>query len=298
MTKRVVITGLGLVTPIGSGREEFWRNLTAGVNGIAPVRSFDTSEYPVHIGAEVKEFDPGAWIRTRAPESMGRGSQLAVAAARMALADSGVNLESYDRRRIGVSMGTTSGEPGFVAYFNECMTGFEYQVAGHMIWEGLTEKGLAIARMIHDRYHASRRNPWNEIECSSHYARAMASHGVYLAACGYEYHGPRAHLGFAPRLAADDFRAAFTAAAGWGSLRQKVEDGTQRAEVAVAWGSVRLQSLALEAAPALAGRAVRVERAGKRLEAETKWSGRRLAVTLPQALVLKAGESLAVSAGP
>ncbi|MGA2035802.1 MAG: GH116 family glycosyl-hydrolase [Thermoguttaceae bacterium] len=50
-------------------------------------------------------------------------------------------------------------------YFNECMTGFEYQVAGHMIWEGLVEEGLAVTRAIHDRYHASRRNPWNEVEC-------------------------------------------------------------------------------------------------------------------------------------
>jgi 3-oxoacyl-[acyl-carrier-protein] synthase II len=117
--QRVVITGLGLVTPIGSGREEFWRNLTAGTNGIAEVRSFDTSEYPVHIGGEVKEFDPQAWVRTRAPESMGRGSQLAIAAARMATGDAGLNLDNYDRRRIGVSMGTTSGEPGFVEKYND-----------------------------------------------------------------------------------------------------------------------------------------------------------------------------------
>ena len=95
-------------------------------------------------------------------------------------------------------------------YFNECMTGFEYQVAGHMIWEGMVQEGLAITRAIHDRYHAARRNPWNEVECGDHYARAMASYGVYLAACGYEYHGPQGHLGFAPRLTPEDFRAAFT----------------------------------------------------------------------------------------
>ena len=72
------------------------------------------------------------------------------------------------------------------------MNGFEYQVAGHMIWEGMVQEGLAIERAIHDRYHASRRNPWNEVECGDHYVRAMASYGVFLAACGYEYHGPRA----------------------------------------------------------------------------------------------------------
>src|SRR5262245_21441461 len=110
--RRVVITGLGLVTPIGAGREQFWRNLTAGANGIGPVESFDTSAFPVHIGAEVKDFDPAPHVRKRPPGALGRGSQLAVAAARMALADSGIDVTGRDRSRIGVSMGTTSGEPG------------------------------------------------------------------------------------------------------------------------------------------------------------------------------------------
>src|SRR5262245_6360112 len=109
--RRVVITGLGLVTPIGAGRETFWRNLSAGVNGIGPVESFDTTAFPVHIGAEVKDF-PSQGTR-------GRGSQLAIAAARMALEDSGIDLTSRDRSRIGVSMGTTSGEPGMVERYND-----------------------------------------------------------------------------------------------------------------------------------------------------------------------------------
>ncbi|MFN0165707.1 MAG: beta-ketoacyl-[acyl-carrier-protein] synthase family protein [Bryobacteraceae bacterium] len=117
--KRVVITGVGLVTPIGAGRTEFWDNLIAGKNGIGPVRSFDTSDYPVHIGAEVKEFAPGGFVLTREPDSMGRGSQLAIAAARMAVADSHLELSGQDLRRVGVSMGTTSGEPGFVEKYND-----------------------------------------------------------------------------------------------------------------------------------------------------------------------------------
>jgi 3-oxoacyl-(acyl-carrier-protein) synthase len=56
--RRVVITGLGLVTPIGAGRELFWKRLTAGASGIGPVESFDTSAFPVHIGAEVKDSTP------------------------------------------------------------------------------------------------------------------------------------------------------------------------------------------------------------------------------------------------
>src|SRR5512134_418488 len=108
MSKRVVITGLGLVTPIGSGRDEFWQKLTAGTNGISEVRSFDTSDYPVHIGGEVKHFNPDEWVQSRPADSMGRGSQLAIAAARMAISDARLDVNHYDRHRVGVSMGTTS----------------------------------------------------------------------------------------------------------------------------------------------------------------------------------------------
>jgi hypothetical protein len=135
-------------------------------------------------------------------------------------------------------------------YFNECMSGFEYQAAGHMIWESsgddsLLEKGLAIARAIHDRYHAVQRNPYNEIECSDHYARAMASYGVFLATCGYEHHGPKGHLAFAPRLRAEKFKAPFTAAEGWGSFEQQVGDHALNAKLTVNYGRVRLATFAL-----------------------------------------------------
>jgi hypothetical protein len=138
-------------------------------------------------------------------------------------------------------------------YFNECMTGFEYQAAGHMIWESkwdatLLEYGLAIARAIHDRYHATLRNPYNEIECSDHYARAMSSYGVFLAVCGFAYDGPKGHLGFAPRAGAADFKAAFTAAEGWGTIAQKRQQNLQVQEIAVAHGRLLLRSLGCELA--------------------------------------------------
>ena len=78
-----------------------------------------------------------------------------------------------------------------MGYFNECMSGFEHQVASHMMAEGMTDEALIITRSIHDRYHAAKRNPYNEIECSDHYARAMASYGTFITACGFEYHGPK-----------------------------------------------------------------------------------------------------------
>src|SRR5258708_18407813 len=120
--RRVVITGLGLVTPIGAGRELFWRNLTAGANGISKVESFDTSAFPVHIGAEVKDFDPSGYIRVRSPETLGRGSQLAVAAARLAREDSGIDITTVDPARAGRSMGQTSGDPGMLERYNAART--------------------------------------------------------------------------------------------------------------------------------------------------------------------------------
>jgi len=131
-------------------------------------------------------------------------------------------------------------------YFNECMTGFEYQVAGHMIREGMLKEGLAITRAIHDRYDAALRNPYNEIECSDHYARAMASFGVYLAACGYEYHGPKAFLAFAPKLNPENFTAAFTAAQAWGTFSQKREPKKQTELIEIKHGTLRLTKLRFE----------------------------------------------------
>ena len=117
--RRVVITGLGMITPVGTGWRASWSALLAGVSGIGPVTSFDTSELPSHIGAEVRDFHPETYIRRQPVANLGRTSQLAVAAARMAIEDAGLDLESLDRRRVGVSMGTTSGEPYFVERYND-----------------------------------------------------------------------------------------------------------------------------------------------------------------------------------
>ena len=108
-----------MLTPIGSGKEAFWNALVAGTSGIAPVSAFDTSSFPVHLGAEVKAFQPDQYLHRSAPNEPGRASQLAIAAARVAIEDSGIRLEDVQRDRVGVSMGTTSGEPLFVEQYND-----------------------------------------------------------------------------------------------------------------------------------------------------------------------------------
>ncbi|UOY04960.1 glycoside hydrolase family 116 protein [Muricauda sp. SCSIO 64092] len=131
-------------------------------------------------------------------------------------------------------------------YFDEAMNGFEYQVAAHMVYEGLLETGLATTRAVHDRYTANKRNLYNEIECSDHYSRSMASYAVFLAVCRYDYHGPKGHLALNPKLSPDDFRAPFMVAEGWGSFSQKHKDGLQHNGLQLTYGKLVLNQLDLK----------------------------------------------------
>ena len=104
MTRRVVVTGLGLVTSIGSDVETFWEALLEGRSGIKPVASFDTKDYNVHIGGEVMGFTPdGAKSRIDLTQ-VGRASQFAIQAATRALKDAGIDPERFDPTRAGVSI--------------------------------------------------------------------------------------------------------------------------------------------------------------------------------------------------
>lgn len=133
-----------------------------------------------------------------------------------------------------------------LGYFHECMSGFEHQVAAHLMAEGMAEKSLILTRIIHDRYHAARRNPFNEIECSDHYARAMASYGTFITACGFEYHGPKGYIKFAPKLNAVDFKAPFTVAEGWGTYAQSKTGAKQNHSFELKYGKLALKEVALE----------------------------------------------------
>ena len=185
--------------------------------------------------------------------------------------------------------------PGWAAgYFNECMNGFEYQVAGHMIWEGLTLEGLAVTRAVHDRYHASRRNPWNEIECGDHYARSMASYGVYLAACGFEYDGPRGHIGFAPRLSPENFKGAFTTAASWGAFAQQRMASAQKHQLQLEYGELRLTTLAFALEAGRRIHSVNVWLGSQPLPAQFQQMESKVEIALSQPALLHANESLKV----
>jgi non-lysosomal glucosylceramidase len=184
--------------------------------------------------------------------------------------------------------------PKSVRYRDEVWTGIEYQVAGHMAWEGMVTEALAICRAIHERYHPSKHNPWNEIECGDHYARGMASWGVLLGLCGYEYHGPKGRLGFAPRITPEDFKAVFTAAEGWGSISQKRTDGMQTNTIEVKWGRLCLKEIALALPERTEPKTVKVRVNRKQLRATFKKDGDRIVVSLPKDTVVQAGQSIVV----
>ena len=106
--RRVVITGMGAVTPLGNDAETFWENLTAGKGGAAPITAFDPSEYAVHFACELKGFEPTQWIEHRKARRMDRFAQMIIAAARMAEQDSGIDIEG-ETERTGVSIATGIG---------------------------------------------------------------------------------------------------------------------------------------------------------------------------------------------
>ena len=107
--KRVVVTGLGAITPIGNSVEEFWNGIKEQKVGIGPITKFDTEGYKVHIAAEVKGFVAKEYMDVKASRRMELFSQYAVAATKEALADAGIDMEKEDPFRVGVSVGSGIG---------------------------------------------------------------------------------------------------------------------------------------------------------------------------------------------
>jgi hypothetical protein len=114
--RRVVITGVGAVTPLGNDAETSWQNLLAGESGAGPITYFDSSDYAVHFACELKDFDPAQWIERKQARRMYRFAQIVLAAARQAEADSGVDIAA-EPDRIGASIATGIGG---IKSFQDC----------------------------------------------------------------------------------------------------------------------------------------------------------------------------------
>jgi 3-oxoacyl-[acyl-carrier-protein] synthase II len=114
MNHRVVVTGMGAITPIGNSVEEFFNNIQAGICGIDFIKAFDTEGFQAKLAAEVKDFDPKKYMDSKDARRMDRFSQFGVAAAKEAIEDSGINLESINRDRFGVIVGSGIGSIGLI----------------------------------------------------------------------------------------------------------------------------------------------------------------------------------------
>jgi len=121
--RRVVITGMGAITPIGLTIDEFWKNSLEGKSGVGKITQFDASQYETQIAAEVKNFDPLKYIDKKNVNRMDLFTQYAMASAEMAIQDSGLNFEKENRERIGVVFG--SGIGGMWTYHRQTQTVYE-----------------------------------------------------------------------------------------------------------------------------------------------------------------------------
>lgn len=110
MEKRIIITGLGVVTPNGIGKNEFWQALISGKSGIDRITSFDASNLPTQIAGEVKNFEPTLYLNSRQARRMSRVAQFAVTTAYMVIEDSGLEISDENRHEIGICFGTTIGK--------------------------------------------------------------------------------------------------------------------------------------------------------------------------------------------
>lgn len=109
MKKRVVITGVGVVSPVGIGVEDFWNSIKEGRNGVGLITRFDATNYATKVAAEVKDFEPTNFIDKKEAKRMDRYTQFAMAATKMALDSSGLKMEEEDRFRMGIIVGSGIG---------------------------------------------------------------------------------------------------------------------------------------------------------------------------------------------
>jgi 3-oxoacyl-[acyl-carrier-protein] synthase II len=109
LENRVVITGIGVITSLGIGKDKYWNALINGVSGISPVTRFDASDYPTRIAGEIHDFNPHDYIDKKEARRMDRFAQFAVASSALALEDAGIDLTGEDLDRVGVFLGTGIG---------------------------------------------------------------------------------------------------------------------------------------------------------------------------------------------
>ena len=118
MNKKIVITGIGVLSPIGIGREEFWEGLFQGKTGFRPITLFDTSPFRVSIAGEITDFDPLSFLGKKGLRNLDRSTRLICSAAKLAIDDSRLEITEDNTHSMGVSVGTTFGSLHSISQFD------------------------------------------------------------------------------------------------------------------------------------------------------------------------------------
>lgn len=184
-------------------------------------------------------------------------------------------------------------------YSDEVWTGIEYTIAAMLLWEGRIEEAFTIMKAVSDRYNGVpkapiKRNPWSEIECGEHYARAMSSWSVLLAAQGAEYSGPDGMISFAPKWRPEDHRSFFTGAEGWGTFEQRRTAITQTNTLKITYGKLRVKTLKLETPAEAKIKSTTLTCNGVNVPVRVTQDGRTLALALERQLTVEAGGKIEV----
>jgi non-lysosomal glucosylceramidase len=179
-------------------------------------------------------------------------------------------------------------------YSDEVWTGIEYQVAAELIYDGSVKEGLQIVKAVRDRYNGLRRNPWDEVECGHHYARAMSSWAVLLALTGYHCDGPGQRLDFAPVVAKENFKTFWSTGTGWGEMSQTSKGGARNVGLRMEFGSLQLRTLAVEVGSTRA-KSVRVMVDGKPVPVSFTFEEGKTLIHLKEPAQLRQGSLLTTS---
>ncbi|HVU69412.1 MAG TPA: GH116 family glycosyl hydrolase [Ktedonobacteraceae bacterium] len=176
-----------------------------------------------------------------------------------------------------------------MAYCDEVWTGIEYQVGAHCLMEGMLEEGMRIIAALRKRYNGTRRNPYNEIECGDHYARAMAGWSVLEAISGFHFNALDDALTFAPVTTGEEFRAPFLTAHGWGSYTQQTG---HICSLACSYGEMRIRHLTL---PAFAAAPLMVRQGEKIPRSTQEEVAGKILLSFEPPVILQAGDTLTIT---
>ncbi|HEX3120854.1 MAG TPA: GH116 family glycosyl hydrolase, partial [Candidatus Acidoferrum sp.] len=200
-----------------------------------------------------------------------------------------------DEQGLAVCTWPKGGRPAIpLSYGDEVWTGIEYQVAAHLVYNGLIDEAMSIVNGIRSRYDGVRRNPWNQIEWGNHYSRAMASYSVMLALSGFRYSAVEREIAFHPRIRPEDFRCFFSAGSAWGSYSQASNSSELKSTIECRYGSVKLRRFVLpgdSTKPAFS-RASVLAPDGRQIPCTVTRSNGRHRVELKEEVTVSSGQSI------